>query len=219
MNLNDVKNFINYVLREKTPDLTPLTKGRFNDLLEVVNLKLFEKLLRENRKHELRKLLVVRGWNESQALVVDNDGHVDYPDDYYEYSEISHTYIKNSEPKTVPINVVDELGWRNHVSSAIEYPVKEYPIAHFTNEHIRVLPKNIRYINLSYYKLPTVPEYKSSFENGYEKYDSINSVDLVWSEPVKPLFISMFFTELGVTINAPEVLELLRNQNIITNES
>lgn len=216
MVLNDIKNIVNFVIKERSPALTELTIGRFNGIAEEINILLFDYYYENKLFVFLRPFKVVKGWNESQALSVNTNGQVTIPSDYFRYSELSHTYSKDVEnSKTVPVNVVGEDLWTELITSTIEYPTKQYPIANFQATIIRIRPVNLRYINMSYFKQPTAPVLGVEFTEGYNKYDLSGTTELVWDEVCKPKFIQLFLANLGIPLKMPEILKFIQEQKII----
>jgi hypothetical protein len=88
-------------------------------------------------------------------LTVSATGVAQIPPDYAKW--IDMTFIYNGIERQV--EVIDGFEFNNRKSHAVEVPTRKYPIATFAGESIRVAPKNLQFVNFTYFRKPTVPFY------------------------------------------------------------
>ncbi|MFT7280536.1 MAG: hypothetical protein ACI9DM_000255 [Cyclobacteriaceae bacterium] len=210
--------------------------ARFNHALRVSNTKLFnikaglpqdfapgQPIPRQaldvsfQIPEALRFCLKRLGGQSQGAPVV--DGYVSLPDDFIKLGGLRHSYNKSGERFTKPIAMAFEGEWGIILSSSIRKPTLRKARARLAagGKAFEILPKEIKRVDLPYYRLPVTPFYDFIIDsNDQQKYLPPGSVhngtgelptgtlsrskELEWPENVHPEMIDMVYHEIAMSI-------------------
>ncbi len=182
MNLDEVLDIFNLVIADKAPDSEDMTPERFTVLLQYANKKHFVAAVDKKKWDSLRPFTVVLGENGTMALSIAEDGTGVLPDGYVDHISTRHQYLKNNKIKHSQVREVDNEKYDAMLVSNIEKPTKRYPILNIQDKHIRVAPKNLRYVIFTYVEDPIDPVFGVNYDAGYPKYDADLSTELLWND-------------------------------------
>lgn len=158
---------------------------------------------------DTRHFKVVRGWNISEPLEVDEDkGVIDYPEDYYIVSAMSYFHaVSSSEVYERSIEPLSDLEFNMANTSLVEKPDYMFPTCNMQKDMIRVMPKDIGPVNMVYVRLPKRPVYKVIDNGDFFQYDPDNSVELEWDELNQIDIVIKVLADLGISMQSQAVLE------------
>ena len=164
----------------------------------------------QENKQALRPFLVMRGDYGGNPIAVNTvSGYADIPQGCCYISTLSYKrLIKGTTIKEKSIELVTDTQWIDRVSSALIYPNYEYPIANIQKNFILFIPRDLRRVNMIYYRWPTAPVYATINTRGYAEYDPDNSVDLEWDEDNQIDIIYILLADLAIPIGKPEVYQV-----------
>lgn len=116
-----------------------------------------------NTSDAMSPLLVTTGENGVPYTFVSADGYANYPDDFYLYSSIAFPYFsvvngKTQERLYVVTDLTDEA-FNVRLASVRKFPTIQEPISTVRNGKIRVAPKDLKYLRVTYLRLPKIPFY------------------------------------------------------------
>ncbi len=214
MTLYDILNIVNFLINEKRADRDVLTRGQFNRLIRVKNLEKFTYEVDQKNFGNLRPFTVVMGENNTMPMVIDQNGLALKPNNYYMTRSISHSYLKNGQLRVAPIPLVEDEKWDDILSSSIEYPTREYPVANIKADYIRFRPKDLRYATFTYIQTPQTPEMAIKVINGYNQYDANNSSELQWDENLQVDLIDMLLRDLGISMKREDLVNIAENEEV-----
>lgn len=116
---------------------------------------------------------------KTATLVVNSDGQVTTPTDYYHFSSSgSFFYISSVDSKETDIDVLSDSERRwNNFSSAFR-PNKEFPAAVMKNGYIQMYPKDVgSVITLEYLAIPFVPFWNYTVTSNRKNYAATGGSD------------------------------------------
>jgi len=97
-------------------------------------------------------------------MVVNSDGIAPIPEDYVHLSFMNYTYIKDACDTTIPaypvITPLPGAEWSSRKnSSTLNFRVEKFPYCNFKSNTIEFRPKDIGFVNFSYWRSPLTPHY------------------------------------------------------------
>jgi len=205
MNLGEVLDVFNLVIADKAPDSEDMTPERFTTLLQYANRKHFIAAVDKKKWDSLRPFTVILGENGTMALPVSEDGTATLPSDYVDHISSRHQYLKGTEVKHTPVREVDNEKYDYMLSSHVEKPTKRYPILNIQEDHLRVAPKNLRYIIFTYVGDTNDPVYGVSYYEGFPQYDASQSTELLWNDENILDIIFIMAKEFGAIVTIEQV--------------
>jgi hypothetical protein len=189
---------IGYIISQYTNVLDQ--PEEFNTRMNWGQNQLFNECIRKKDFESLEPFKYVRGENGTKPLTFVN-GNCLLPSDYV-YARGMY-YLLDSKP--IRVNMLSVSEYENFMVSALEYPTKEYPIANIISDHIRLLPKDIRFVIFTYIKKPTEIFYAIDTSLGYAQYDPDNSVEFLWDEHNQVTIIMLVLESLGIVATREEI--------------
>ncbi len=156
---------------------------------------------------DLRHLKVILGGRGNPLLKVDTDGYANIPEDYIHYSSLRYDKTVNSEcgetneETSVVIEELVDDKFDARLQSKIKKPYTKYPICRFNNDHIEFRPKNIRFVIISYIRMP-IPGILVCTEDSNNDlvYDPINSRQIEWPADMHTDVANRIYLWLSVSI-------------------
>jgi hypothetical protein len=151
----------------------------------------------------LRLFKKASGWDTPPLYVTAGakEGYADLPADYFAKDSATVFYGQDERD----IEFLDSGEFDNRKRNYIEIPTPEYPIACEQGIRLRVLPKNIQYINLSYFSKPELVHFGYTTSRGFVEYDPATSVELPWDDEQIINIIMMVLQDLGLEVTPEQV--------------
>ena len=210
MDINTVKNIVNFIIDVELPELQTITKERFNDLAQKANVKLFKDYYDDKKFDELRIFKVVRGDENNTPLNIDQYGKADLPSNYFRRISLTHKYKDGTTVKEVPVAILDDTAFDYSKKDPIEIPIKKYPVANFQSDEIRFLPVNLRFANFSYYRYPNTPVFATTWTKGFEQYSAGDSTDFEWNDDQLNEIIILMLADLGIAVDFEQLSQYIQ---------
>jgi hypothetical protein len=144
---------------------------------------------------------------------VDEQGRVNYPNDYLHISSYRHRYKKqlscgDTVVKEVDIRAMKDSEIGHILTSQIVEPTMRYPYLAFYNDHMKVYPKEIDYVILTYLKKPEEPVWAYTPDaNGRPVYDDTASVNIDAPEEALNEIAFRVLSFLGMNIREPQLIQ------------
>ena len=226
MDLNFIRYYIAYLVRQSPVQVRDLTPEEFTDLLNICQLVNFKKKIglpeeyqpnnpqpRQSyeitRKisHDLRKFMVYMGQNVP-PLFVNTDGFAYLPSDCYYPSAMRFKYIKSGVTSYKKVDLVTDEQFFDRQNDYITKPTKKHPIANIIGDMVRVEPRDLKYIEFDYLRRP-VDCYFAIDDGvaGYNAYDATNSVQLEWDDVNVIDIIALVLERIGVNLTRDDILK------------
>lgn len=139
------------------------------------------------------------------------DGYVNYPEDYVNLSSIRYVKVTQSDGQVVksPIEIEpkddNELGYI--LNSRIVMPTKDFPVAFFYDNGIRVFPNDLQRVELTYLRQPTTPLWAFTTVNNRPVYNADDSVDFEFGYSMFSEVVVEILSYIGVTLREAEVTQ------------
>ena len=235
MNLQEHLDFINYVSRKEVSG-EAFTPDEYNTALPVVNIRLFysnlgqqegffkaqptnESIFEVNQRmtEDMRPFKVVMG-DDTTPLTVTN-GIANLPPDYYYITSMLFRMATNTNSGLVikdrVVNVVTDKGWAALNASVLGQPSQMYPIANFQANHIRVRPKTVSRLMITYLRLPKTPVYAYTIDPVTDAviYNAAGSTELEWDEPNQIKLAYMLLELAGISISHDRLVQYAMAKN------
>lgn len=155
MTLDQILSTVNYYAGKDTRGNT-MSVSEFNTLIPEIQELYYDKQLNPQPTEALRPFIRHMGVDSGTVpLVVSSSGLATIPSDYVR--RISVTFIYDGVER--PVEVLEPEEFDERKSNGIELPTRKYPIASFGSDVLRVNPKNLQFLNFTYYRKPLVPYY------------------------------------------------------------
>ncbi len=182
MTLDDLLKYVNYISNKENSGNT-LSIEEYNTLLPVLSQKYFKKkysvpeefrvgmpFSRESYEitqsiidsmHQFKKVMGV----DTGLLSVNSSGIAQLPSDYM---HVSSAYVQSVTSNADCTNDIDyksiefltDAEYTYRLGSSI-IQASEYPVATIRKDYIQFLPKDIKYVNMTYLRTPNTPYYDS----------------------------------------------------------
>lgn len=209
MTLDDLLSVVNYYAGKDKRGRT-LTIGELNVLLPSVQDSL---CLNELSKgiitddSPMWKFIKHMGSDStSMPLIVASTGLATIPSDYLHWMDMTFIY----DGKERQVEILSGFDFDERKSNSIEVPTRKYPIATFGGATIRFLPKNIQFVNFTYFRAPATP-----FYDYCQDYDTLEEIYMpVGSRIVTSSTAGQYDLNLSGTILAYNVIK-----NGVTNDT
>lgn len=199
---------------------------KFNTLLIAENRNKFDYELRRYN-HDWKARLSLRPFlEETDGDSLEASGSVEIASDYAHIVEMRIQAGKF-------IEIVDEGGWYDRLSSVIKAPTEKHPIARFTSFGFEVRPTSINAVDIWYLRYPTDPyldgyvnsdgnfvyvEEGGNDENTSAELISGNTgtsnsqtVELEWSDEDKIEIASRILADMGIAHNRESLFSYAQN--------
>jgi hypothetical protein len=140
----------------------------------------------------------IEGWHPELT-----DGTAPLPDDY---AHLITLWSESEDDVVSMVKVIGENELPQRLSSHILKPTKMHPVATM-DKVIRVYPKTIPNVSMSYLRLPAEAKWAYTTESGRPVYDPENSVDLEWPEGCMNDLLIRAASFLGVNLKAGDITQ------------
>lgn len=154
----------------------------------------------------------LKAFIENGNLILDEDGQVDYPDDYvHAIPGLGYkTSVNNANGigtvlKYVPIEIVDSQFEYYRLSSNIVNPTRTTPMCVLKGSYMQFYPINIGPVFFPYLREPRQALWAYTIVNGRPVYDPANSVDLEWPDVNINSIIALAVSYIGISIKSEEI--------------
>ena len=147
----------------------------------------------------LRPFKVIRG--EGTPPLYALGGITTLPLDYFAVE--SAYIIKDGTSRQ--IEFVEDALWDNRKQNYIEVPNWDFPLGNLQANKLRVLPKTIQYIIMSYFTSPPAVKFGYTKDHGYIEYDPLSSVELLWNSENITEIIILVLRGLGISATPEQV--------------
>ena len=148
----------------------------------------------------LRPFKAIHGESDTTPLYVIN-GRATLPDDYFAYE--SATIIKDGASRQVEF--VEDEEWDNRKQNYIEIPNWDYPLGNLRFTYMRILPKDIQYVILSYFTAPVPVKFGYTKAHGYVEYDPTVGVEPLWNDENMTAIILLVLQGYGIQATKEQV--------------
>jgi hypothetical protein len=232
MDLNNIRTFLNIILRDHAPERMSMTPEQFIELLNICSLLHFKKkvgLPEEYRPgmplprqaYEITKKLsidlnpfkVAMG-DDTPPLVVDAYGHATLPAGCYYPTAFAFRLFRNGEVDIREIDIVNDQQWFERQGNRITKPSQKYPIVQFIGGgKVRFSPFNLLRVDMTYLKLPTPAVYGYTITSDFIKYNASTSTQLEWDDINIIDIIFMFLERIGVQISRQDLIQYSNKVN------
>ncbi len=210
MNLDEIRNNVNYRLNKDVSGLT-LTTFQFNTILQLINIEYFKLsygLPEEYEKNapfpkrayevsqkvtdDLNPFLVSMDGRDKGYLAVDNRGVAILPKDYAHVTAIGYD-TQSDVPKRIIIEIMTNAQFDSRMGSRIIKPSLTNPICKFHAGKLLIFPYDINQIAFSYLRYPIKPVFAVIEDpvTETEVYDPTMSVELEYPEEVHVDIVNM----------------------------
>jgi hypothetical protein len=226
MDLNDVRNFVNVILKEHSPTKVFMPPVQFVDVINQCSLIQFKKkigLPEEYRPgqpvprqaYEITKRLTldlmpfkVEMGTTTTPLVVDAYGIATLPDNCYYPSAFGFRLYRNGSLDYREVDVVNDMEWGARLRNSITRPTQKYPVCNFLGNHkVRFSPINLKKVDFVYLKYPTPAVFGFTIVDGFIKYNVNTSTQLEWDDVNMIDIIMMFLERMGVIMNRADLIQ------------
>lgn len=225
MNLNDLKRLMVFVSGDKGKDIS-LSPEQFVDLLHLASLKHYKRkigLPEEYRPgapiptqaYELTQRITedMRRFKVSKSLPINMltaEGQyaaLNYPDDYYIVSSVIYNYIVSGKRYPRKVEVLSDLEFEDRMTSVVESPDLWSPICTMLATIIKLNPASIRYVDITYLRLPEKPYFATTSDKGYLEYDHDQSRQLEWDDINKIDIMVIMLADIGVGVSNADLYQ------------
>lgn len=232
LDINSIYNFVGLILNKQQAGFP--TPENFNEAIAIANLDFYKQKLGLPESFRIGLPYSPQEWQVSQIITdavkqffslptginKDIDGTFHYPDDYVRYSSITIAYDINSpDCKTPPISeerfveVVPDGEWVIRLSNTIIPPTLKYPICNFYSQGIKVAPKTVSRIYLSYLRKPVQPVRGYTLSaNDTNEYDPATSTQLEWDEIYYNDIATLVLKYYGVSIRDESIFNYAKDR-------
>lgn len=152
---------------------------------------------------DLRHLKVNMGGKTQPLMVVDKYGFADVPTNYIHVSSIRYDSAINnadcevSEETSTTVEVLRDADFDVRLTSSIKVPFSKYPFCRFQDTYIEFRPKDMRFVNFSYLRLPTPAVLSATYDaNNNLEYDAATSTQLDWPDDTHTDIFNLLYSWL-----------------------
>lgn len=156
---------------------------------------------------DMKIFKVTKGYNLTQPISVASSGIASYPSDYYIASVIDYFFSKDGETYQRKVDILSDLEYQDRVTNIHTRPRYFYPICKMISDGIQCNPYDLKFIHMTYLRLPVAPYYAVDATTGYNEYDSANSTQLEWDDQNTIDIMYLFLSEMGITLKREDVLQ------------
>lgn len=225
MNIGEVFSWLNFVSnKQQSGSISP---DEFNLACKVVSRELFNVKVGLPEEYQVGAPYPRQAYDVTQKITDDLrnfivpdvaiakvNGYFPLPNDYAAYSSISYKYKKNAdECGTAPesiinyIEVVDDAELRVRLADNVIMPTLKYPIAAYNLNGLKVYPKEINSISLTYLKYPKVPVFDYTVVNDEYVYKPATSTQIDFPETLHSEFAMRIARYVGINLREGELYQ------------
>lgn len=157
------------------------------------------------------------GGPDYPILTLDQYGVGVIPSDYVAYSSCQYDYVTagkdcDTAETVMPreVEFLTDSNWSDRVSSKIDMPNKEYPIAKWIgNNKIQFLPRDLKAVNFTYLRTPIVPILGYTYDvNNDIVYDPNTSVQFEWPQVCLSDIANSIYSVMSGNLKSPLDIQL-----------
>ena len=224
MDLQQIHDIVTLIADDKSmPDI--FVDEDFDDALHYAQLKYFKQRLGLPEEYQpgmpypkiafeitkritedLRPFKVIKGWGTTTPLQL-NNGHLEYPSDYYIASSITYSITKGEESFERRVDILSDQEYEEKTTSVLMKPGEMFPVANMQSAFIRFFPLKNEKINMVYLRMPKKPRYAVKYYEDWSEYWPEQSVQLEWDDMATIDIITIMLSELGIMLKNQLVLE------------
>lgn len=224
MDLQELLNKVNYISNKSQSGYT-LTPVEYNEILPIVNVKVFNKLYGLMSDYRINLPQSEIAYEKSKAVtdslqkfktptdVTLVNSKWTLPTDYMHLSSIRYNYIDNSVNCTSPLNTASievltdaEIGDR--LTNAITAPTRKNPVCTIISDYVEFYP-TLQYVKVTYLRKPVTPIYAYTINpTTYAvTYNQSGSTQFEYSDVLEPFVISEILELIGVNLKENEIVQ------------
>lgn len=226
MDLNDVREFINVILKEQAPDKVYMSPSQFADVLNQCSLVHFKRKIGLPEEYrpgqpiprqafEITKKLTldllpfkVEMGTTTPPLTVNQFGLADIPGNCYYPAAFGFRLYRNGVLDYREVDMVNDLEWKSRLRNSITKPTQRYPICNLLgNGKIRFAPTNLGRVDFVYLKYPQAAVFGYSIQSGFIKYEQAQSTQLEWDDINMIDIIMLYLERIGVVLTRTDLLQ------------
>ena len=226
MDLNSIRNYLEYIHLQHPDVSKDITPTEFTNLLNICQLLHFKKKVGLPEDYQplsphprqafeiTRKItmdlerFVVTLAHETGPLIINRQGFATLPTDCYYPISLLYRYIHNGTVSNQGIDILPVELFMDREQCSITFPTKRDPIANISGGRIKFLPKDLRYAEFSYLRRPVDCYFAVTNTDGYVAYDVTNSVQLEFDD-INLIDIMQLMTErIGINLNRQDIVAL-----------
>lgn len=148
------------------------------------------------------------------TTVLDINGSI--APEYLHFSSLGYNHILpdddgNLVQREVDIRPLKDAEFRTATASHLAPPTTRFPICKFTSTSIKVRPKTLQKVELSYLKVPTTPIWAFTTVSNRPVYDAANSVDIdAPADMINDIAMSLL-DFLGISIRESSIVQYAKS--------
>ena len=245
INVNELYKFVQFVAnKEQSGFIKP---SEFNLAVDRAQMQFFMERYGNPAEYQPGRPIPRVAYNQTQkvsddlrifirrqAIPVDTNGIMLYPEDYLHFSSATYNFIEQPVTTEVPddncddcpqgmtttvtvgeiknhtisVRPVDDSELTNILGSSIVAPDEKHPVLTFYQEGVQYHPKNLGAVNFVYFRRPRKPEWSfTTTAQGRPVYDRANSIDLEWPEQVFNEIAIRILSFVGVNLREGELTQ------------
>lgn len=134
----------------------------------------------------------------------------------WHFGSLSYNYYSSNSniPTDRPIEIVKDNEWSKRTSSTIVSPTMKRPIAKILSDRIKVRPRSITNVVLTYYRFPYTPKWGYIIANNRPVYDSSISVDIDASKDAFNEIAMICLGLLGINLREQDLVQYAANNEM-----
>lgn len=215
MNNWDIYNLVNYIINKEQTGNT-FNSAEFQQVLRKCSFDLIVKLAsmygrNTTVNNELKPFI------ERDKQINLSSGFGVIPSDYYYHLSTYYDFIVAGCPpllQEIPVELVDLVEFQSRKSGFYVQADEDYPIMSFDESRVKMFPKTIKSIKMTYIRIPIDPVVATTINQTTleEEYDAVNSVELEWGTDAKYEIVSMILAYVGINLRSPEIVQISQQQ-------
>ena len=223
MNLKDINGILAFAIKDKKPDLV-ITIPVFIRLIHVSQLKHFKRKIGlpeeyapgrpiPRQAYEISKMnsidlapfKVVMG-NNSMPLKINAYGNALIPSDFYFPSSARYQWVRSQILVSwQEVEILDDKTFNKRITSSLMAPSRKHPVANVQNGAIQFVPKDLKFVNFTYLRVPPEPVYGVKYDRGFAESVPATSTELLWSDTNVIDICAIALFDLGIIMNKQEI--------------
>lgn len=170
------------------------------------------------------KAFKVRMGYDTSAMIIDTQGRASIPSDYVHFSSATYNLIADNSCGTVTarqrqIEHLTDAQVNDRLSNSIKMPTKRNPIFTTYSTYFQFYPKNLRYVDFTYLRMPRTPFYNSEpdEETDLEIFVENGSVHFEYPEDCFTDIVMLCLSYVGVNMQSADIVqyaELIKEKGV-----
>lgn len=151
-----------------------------------------------------------------ETTITKSGGYFAYPSDYFAWSSMLYKYTKNTcgEPvvqeRWVESITDGELTIRKN--NSIINPTLDAPVCAFYSDGMKIFPKEIERVSLTYLRKPATPFRNYTVVDGFDIYNPVGSTQFEYPESTHPDICSRILKYYGINIREADLINFAANR-------